>query len=300
MMSVAKVRLNISNEIRYYVADDCVVFEGDHVSCCGKIVKVAREMVTKAAAAGKKKVVIFGDCDDYHEEHEIKLAEAMTAVGIEYVWFPHDVSNHETDAISGFFEMRIRCFQEAAQYATLRKMMGQVGHRILGIRDKIANEARLLVEYPLVASLVSIESDQHNDLCGRPSNWEIIFGGHRPHTLVSKVRAVALFNEETQSGILVTESAEIKFTVPPAYRHQGVDVPGFASDILQGRRKGRERGYTTEHGGSVRVDIGDGNTPVKLYCHPGVWMVKPHPELDTGDLNVRYVPMWERTAEIRS
>lgn len=272
---------------RQYVASDCVVFEG---RCfCELIQQNAEKMLAEAVAANKKKIVIFGDCEDHYEETEKTLGAVMEAAGIEWVWFPEEVHDGYTDAaIPGFSETRIHNFAEAAQYAAMRKLADKMGKRVDDINSKIAEEKDLLAKYPTAAKIVSIESEDYSRFQKEPSAFEVLFGGQRPYRIVSKTPAIVLFNIEAQTGVLVTKAMNIKFTVPPAYN----TVPGVALDILRGERKGREKGYTTGHGGSVRVKIG--KDIVKLYCAPGAWTVGSHPELDTTDLNVSYVPMWER------
>lgn len=285
-------------DCRMYAAEDCMVFIGQHFCCCGHFKDNAQLMATEAAKAGMTKVVIFGDCDDHYDGHEKALAEIMTSAGLESVWFPDEMAGEalaeDTLACAPAF---LQNFKDAEKHSKLRRMLGQAADRVRRLRYQIKDEARLLQEYPVVARLVSVEFEDWR--YGGPDDFEILFG-ERPDTLVSETNAVALFNVEKQTGVLVTEAKVIEFTVPPAYRDQGIDVPGFKLDRLQ------EKGYLTGKGGSVRVKIGNPEYPlvnpiheIKLYCHPGVFEIESHPELNTSNLNVSYEPMWHRVRGVR-
>lgn len=273
------------------VAEDCVVFAGRCI--CHQIKENAEVMIREAKAAGKTKIVIVGDCDD-HNGREGKMLQVMSAAGMECKWL-YEESCFLSHAMPNFSQTGIRRFAEADDFRKLRNLLEKIGRRVYDIEQKIASEPKLLAEYPVVAKVQAIESHDHNDshtYKGRAA-FNTLFGSSLPNVLTSSVNAVMLLNPANNTGLLVTKSQEIKFTLA---RPQHFDL-----NILQGRssKDPKREGYTKNNWGSVRINVGEGSTELSIYCDPGVWTVKPHPELDTTDPDIRYVPMWQRVEKVK-
>lgn len=278
------------------VAEDCVVFAGRCI--CHEIEKNAEVMIRKAKAAGKTKIVIVGDCEDHYGDE--KMLAIMANAGIECRWL-YEESCYLRYAMPNFSQTGIRRFKEAESFRKLRNLLEKIGRRVWDIQQKIEREQKSLTEYPVVAKIQAIESHDHNSgYSGTTQKWlpgrlafNTLFKTNVPDTLVSAVNAVMLFNPANNTGLLVTKSQEIQFSLARPHH--------FSLDILQGRslKDPKREGYTKDNWGSVRVNVGEGSSELSIYCFPGVWKITPHPELNTMDPDVHYVPMWQRVEQVK-
>ncbi len=278
-------------KLQMEVAEDCVVFAGRCI--CHQINKNAEVMIQKAKAAGKTKIVIVGDCDE-HNGREGEMLQVMSAAGIECKWL-YEETCFLREVMPNFSQTGIRRFAEAEDFRKLRNLLDKIGRRVWDIKQKIKHESTLLAEYPVVAQVQAIESHDHNFEYAA-GEGTIVFNalfGHRANTLVSEVNSVVLFNLENKTGLIVTKSQRFDFSF--------ANPDDFELNIFQGKGKSQleRKGYTREGCGSIRVNVGKGSTELSIYCNPGVWTVKPHPELDVTDPDVHYVPMWKRVEKVK-
>jgi len=275
----AKVQIIGGAELLVEVAEDCVVFAGRCL--CHQIKKNTEAIIAGARAAGKTKVVVVGDCDDHHHEHEERMAAMMKEAGIEHVWLPKCF--HLDDL--PFSPTAIPRFSCAQDFDRMLTLILDAKNRQRGIESRIEDEERLLKKYPIVGKVVSIESHDHCDSGG----FHTLFGEQIGGDITSKVHATALFNIGGTEGVLVTKSGEIHFMT--AY--------GMDQDILEGRDG---RSYTSGNVGSIRICVGDNAPEVSVYCEPGIWIIKKHPEVKAFDIDAdaRFIPMWQRVEKATS
>jgi hypothetical protein len=281
-MNAKEIEIGDRLTVEMEIAEDCVVFAGTHL--CHKIQKNAQSMVKETLAAGMKKMVIVGDCDDHSKGHEITLTNTMKDTGIEYVWLYNECS-YIRSAAPDFSETGLRRFSEAKLFGQLRRTLHMIGCRIQEINHSIYREKELLKKYPVVARIQAIESHDHNYENKIPSGrlaFDALFGQKLPNKIVSNVNAVALFDKTGKNGVLVTKSKQITFSTWQ-YFELNKDL-----DTL------RKDGFTKDKHGSIRINIGEGAPEISLYCLPGEWKIKTHPELDVTDPDVHYIPMWQR------
>lgn len=268
------------------VAEDCVVIAGNF---CPAVVDM-NLLIQEVKATGKTKVVIVGDChesDHHFAVYGEEVIDTLTAAGIECKWLEGGFGNTKR-IMPSFSHLAINTFAEAEDFRKLRNLLRKVGQRVRDIDEKIEREAKLLAEYPVVAQIQAIESHDHNfewKAGDGVKAFNALFGQTRANTLVSEVNSVVLFNLENKTGLIVTKSQEFKFSFASSQH--------FDLRVLQGTGR-NAKGYTREGSGSIRVNVGQGSTELSIYCKPGVWTVKPHPELDVADPDVHYVPMWKR------
>lgn len=282
--------------LKMEVAEDCVVFAGRCI--CHEVAENAEVMIREAKAAGKTKVVIVGDCDSHHGDEE--MLAVMSNAGIECKWL-YEESCFLWHAAPNFSETAIRRFEDAESFGKLRDLLEKIGRRVYDIQEKVKREQKPLAEYPVVAKVQAIESHDHNSdysgttqksLPGRTA-FNTLFKTNVPDKLVSAVNAVMLFNPANNTGLLVTKSQEIQFSLARPHH--------FSLDILRGRGATdyERRGYTKNNAGSIRISVGEGSSELSIYCFPGVWKITPHPELDTMDPDIHYVPMWQRVEQVK-
>lgn len=273
------------------VAEDCVVIAGNF---CPAVVDM-NLLIQEVKATGKTKVVIVGDChesDHHFAVYGEEVIDTLTAAGIECKWLEGGFGNTER-IMPSFSHLAINTFAEAEDFRKLRNLLRKVGQRVRDIDEKIEREAKLLAEYPVVAQVQAIESHDHNfEWKAGPGvqAFNALFG-KRPDKLVSEVNATVLFNLDSKTGVIVTKSQEFRFSM---VRPEQFDIDAFHGTTT---KETRRKGYTREGIGSIRVNVGQGSTELSIYCNPGVWTVKPHPELDVTDPDVHYVPMWKRVED---
>lgn len=283
-------KAQVSMDIK--VADDCVVIAGNF---CPVTIDL-NELIREVKVAGKDKVVIVGDCHT-ERDHRVanfgeKVINTFAMAGIECKWL-EGLYLHNVE--SGFSDTHINTFDEAESFRKLRRMLQNMETKVSEVKRRIGVDARVLSEYPVVTKVQAIESHDHNKeyvVGSGVSAFNVLFG-QRPDTLVSEVNTVVLLNLEEKSGLIVTKSQHIKFTFA-----QPID-PNTLYGIGEEGKEWKKRGYTRDGCGSIRVNVGKGSTELSIYCHPGVWTVQPHPELDTTNPDVRYVPMWQRVEQVK-
>jgi hypothetical protein len=247
-------------------------------------------MIEETVAAGMKKVVVVGDCDDHDVWHEEKLTEIMTAAGIEHIWLS-EAASFIHEMMPGWSETAVKQFDAAQDFGKLRDLINNMGRKVYDVKSQIKSEDWKLREYPVVVKIQSIESHNHftshGDYTIGTGAFNTLFFGSVPRTLVSEVNAVMLLNPEKKEGLLVTKSQLLKFTLT----RESVDV-----DALQGRKPG-DNYSKGKGGGSLKISFGPGVPEVSVYCEPGVWKIGPHPELQVMDPNIHYEPMWKRVVK---
>ncbi len=276
-------------ELDMKVAEDCVVIAGNF---CPAVVDM-NLLIQEVKATGKTKVIIVGDCHESDHHFPVfgeDVINALAAAEIECKWLEGGFGNTER-IMPSFSHLAINMFAEAEGFRKLRNLLRKTGERVLDIDKKIERESKLLAEYPVVAQVQAIESHDHNfewKAGDGVKAFNALFGQTRANTLVSEVNSVVLFNLENKTGLIVTKSQEFKFSFARPEH--------FKLNVFQGNgeREAERKGYTREGCGSIRVNVGKGSTELSIYCKPGVWTVKPHPELDVADPDVHYVPMWKR------
>lgn len=281
-------------ELDMKVAEDCVVIAGNF---CPAVVDM-NLLIQEVKATGKSKVVIVGDChesDHHFAFYGEEVTDTLAAAGIECKWLEGGVGNTKR-IMPNFSHLAINTFAEAEDFRKLRNLLRKTGERVRDIDKKIECESKLLSEYPVVARVQAIESHDHNfewKAGDGVKAFNALFGQTRANTLVSEVNSVVLFNLENKTGLIVTKSQEFKFSF--------VNPEHFKLNVFQGngKREAERKGYTREGCGSIRVNVGKGSTELSIYCNPGVWTIKPHPELDVADPDVHYVPMWKRVEQVK-
>jgi hypothetical protein len=256
---------------------------------------VADEIIRQAKAKKVTKVALKGGCSDIHPKPLDWFLKTLEEEGLELVWF--DRNGLSEFVISKYivpFTIQIRTWED------VKAIDGTLGHlvaaarRVNEMQERIENEGKLLSQYPLICKIGSIEwhpGNLHNSQLfgGQMNEFADLFQPDR-QDVVSRTQAVALFDPETFTGVLMAKARAIRFEVVENYRYGGSE--NFANRLIEGL-------HEPSHG-SLRIRLKGGQHQISLYVLKGQWTIKPHPEVDPSNPEIKFVPMWQRIEKVEA
>lgn len=276
-------------EIAMRVASDCVVFEG--TCLCHNIDTKVTFLATQAKVAGKDKIVLIGDCSDHDYRHDDLFPKAVADNGIQGIWLDPGEGYAGRDfvkCINPAFDLaeQIQSFADAEMLALILPHLIEAGRRYAEVLGRIEWEKKTLNEYPIACSVEGLEYHPNTMRNSQLCKLDLGAGaydlfGSQMYRDTNKVDAnmTACFKADLSSGMLITKSMEIPFTID---KEQGID------------REQLKSGYSYKRGGgSLRIMLHDANQHLSLYVKQ-VRRVEEHPVLDPKEPNPHFTPMWQR------
>jgi len=233
-------------------------------------------------------VALVGGCDDVTDFSERELRNTVESAGIAFARI--DDSGLAEYEISKYllateYKISIDSWQDALFLQSALPHLHVVTEAIRNLSDTLAEEAKLLADFPIVCCVEGFEfhPDANRSVLG--SGFSSFFG--HISDVRSRRQLVALFDIQVTKGVFVCDGslATVPFHLPEWMMNESIEV-----------RKNRIiDGSFTEGRSSLRVKMGGSDVEFSLYLCEGEWSIKPHKVINPRDpRDLSYVPIFHR------